>query len=447
MLACAPPDAPNVHEHPHDSASHDSDHHDSDGEHGGSPLTFPPDAADLDPADGVVRYTLTVSPRTWAYDGQEIQGYAYNDTVPGPTLRAKVGDRVRVEITNLLADPTSVHWHGLRVPIAVDGDAWNVPAIAPGGTFVAEFVVTDPGTFWYHPHFDTERQVDLGLYGALIVTGPEEPELDQDRVILMDLPSEEGGHGAGGDHGGHGAGWLINGNILPTWTIPSGQTARLRVINVSNSGYLDLAVGEPWIVAGDQGWRGDRVEREVLGPGDRVELAIPVGNQPLTLLNHPYTVHGGAAHGEPSRLVTLEPDGSSVPPAIQLPTPQTPSADPGRTDLRYVLQGDDAGGWWINGERWPEVTIPRFVRGAEVITEVRNLSAGEHPFHLHGHRFEVLSVDGIAPNVRRIEDTLNVAIRQTVRLRWIADNPGTWMVHCHVLPHAHEGMMTAVQID
>ncbi|MFT7624376.1 MAG: FtsP/CotA-like multicopper oxidase with cupredoxin domain, partial [Myxococcota bacterium] len=77
----------------------------------------------------------------------------------------------------------------------------------------------------------------------------------------------------------------------------------------------------------------------------------------------------------------------------------------------------------------------------------RNLSPTEHPFHLHGHAFEVISLDGEAPPHYMLEDTLNIPIRQTARLRLLADNPGDWMTHCHILPHAGQGMMTVLRVE
>ena len=125
-----------------------------------------------------------------------------------------------------------------------------------------------------------------------------------------------------------------------------------------------------------------------------------------------------------------------------------PTQDPGRTDIRLVLQGDateDA--WMMNGETFPDVSVPAVARDEELILEVRNISPTEHPFHVHGHEFEVLSVNGAPPPARQVEDTINIRIRETVRLRMVPDNPGFWMTHSHILPHAEGGMMTVLQVD
>ena len=124
------------------------------------------------------------------------------------------------------------------------------------------------------------------------------------------------------------------------------------------------------------------------------------------------------------------------------------SEDPGRTDITWVFSGDlETGVWMMNGEVFPDVTVENLALGQEAIIEVRNLSPTEHPYHLHGMHFEVLSVNGISPERRTIEDNYNVRIYESLRLRVVADNPGWWMSHCHILPHAEGGMMTVLQVE
>ena len=141
----------------------------------------PPEAEDLDPEPGVVRFALTAAPAThtltdWVTGEDHVyEGYAYNDSLPGPTLRAQLGDTVFVTLTNGLDTPTTIHWHGLDVPYDMDGVMWTNAPVMPGETVTYTFTVDQVGTFWYHPHFDTVHQVDLGLYGVFIVEGLDEP--------------------------------------------------------------------------------------------------------------------------------------------------------------------------------------------------------------------------------------------------------------------------------
>ncbi len=112
--------------------------------------------------------------------------WTYNGLVPGPMIRARVGDRVVVHFTNNLAEETTIHWHGLRVPAAMDGMPGHSQApIQPGGTFDYDFVVPDASTFWYHPHMNAAVQEGNGLYGAFIVDDPAEPTDLGDEVVMV----------------------------------------------------------------------------------------------------------------------------------------------------------------------------------------------------------------------------------------------------------------------
>jgi FtsP/CotA-like multicopper oxidase with cupredoxin domain len=169
----------------------------------------------------------------------------------------------------------------------------------------------------------------------------------------------------------------------------------------------------------------------------------------LSLETATYALAGGAAWGDNEPLVAVTVTGTDAAADLAVwPWPSGEvSADPGTTDLTYVFQGDlHTGEWFINGEQFPDVTVQSLPLGTDAVIEVRNLSASEHPFHLHGHAFEVLSVDGVAPAWRTVEDTVNMPIRSVLRLRLLANNPGFWMTHCHVLSHAH-GMMTVLEVS
>jgi FtsP/CotA-like multicopper oxidase with cupredoxin domain len=195
-------------------------------------------------------------------------------------------------------------------------------------------------------------------------------------------------------------------------------------------------------IASDQGLlsRIENPTQVLLAPGDRAEFEVAVGAEPIPITSTPYTLFGPVAHAENEILVTLSPQAPGLPPAFhEWPlVAKDASPLPPQPDVVYVLQGDSRTETWkINGESFPDVTIERFQAGQPVTIEVRNLSSTEHPFHTHGHAFEVLAENGIPATTYRLEDTINVSIRGTAMLRMLPTELGTWMTHCHILSHSH----------
>jgi manganese oxidase len=143
--------------------------------------TAPPDARGDQPLEprienGVKVFDLDVSVIKWnILPYEQVMAYAFNHQVPGPRIRVTEGDRVRINVTNHLPEPTSVHWHGLVVPNAMDGPAdITQKPIEPGQTYTYEFTTQQAGTYFYHTHKEPDRQQALGLYGALIID-PKDP--------------------------------------------------------------------------------------------------------------------------------------------------------------------------------------------------------------------------------------------------------------------------------
>ncbi len=406
----------------------------------------PADGVDIDPSESVVHYEITAE-RTenggWLY--------AYNQQNPGPTLHANVGDTVIVDFTNQLGEPSTIHWHGMHVPFAMDGVAWMGSPVEDGSTFRYEFEAVESGTFWYHPHFNTNAQVEGGLYGAILVHDPAEPAVDVDLVLFLDDASEPLEHHEAHGHGAVTRDWNTNGVANPTFNFEAGSTVRARVINVASAAYAALRWPEMRQIGSDQGLLPATLspERVVLSPSDRAEFVWRIGESGFDAVSDSYSLNGGDTAMPPVPLFVVSSSGDAEAPA-ELTWPHDglrPNEDPPYSDIVYVLAGSDrTGEWRINAERFPDVTIEEVPLGSTQIIEVRNLSPTEHPFHLHGMAFEVLSIDGVQPEYRTIEDSLNIGIRSVVKLRIEATNPGDWMTHCHILPHAEDGMMTVLRV-
>jgi FtsP/CotA-like multicopper oxidase with cupredoxin domain len=379
----------------------------------------------------------------------QIEGYAYNDLTPAPVLLAKKGQKLKVDFYNDLDVPTTVHWHGVKSPEEMDGVPYAFSPIEPQEQFDIEILLEQSGTFWFHPHYDTNRQVDMGLYGMLIVEEEDSPfEEYPKRFLLFDdwklqetnidttIESEH-------SHLYEDGTWLVNQHYQPS--IEVHEPTVFHVVNASNQGYLDLLWPKALWIGGEQGYFGTAKSMDdlLLAPGDRAVILDLGGDKDVFM--QPYSNHGGTTWENDLSLFSIS--GSSYAQPMLSEFIETPSADPQTTDAVLVLQGNPyTNSWYINGSQFPEIEPIRWRYGHTGVLEVRNLSPTEHPFHLHGLLFEVLSINGVPPEQKQIEDTINIEIYQSVRLLITADNIGQWMAHCHILPHGEGGMMTVFEV-
>ena len=384
----------------------------------------------------------------WEYaPGRSVAGNTFNGQVPGPTIEAEVGDTLVVELINELSEPTTIHWHGLRVPADMDGTESVQRAVEPGESFEYRFVVPDAGTFWYHSHVNETEQLERGLYGALIVRGPDEPVVDGERVLhLDDLKLDEAGDLAPfGDPHEHHAGRegdvrLVNGEQEPELEIAAGQVERWRIVNAANTRFVRLSIGgRPFTIVGsDGGLVTAPVEAtEVLiTPGERVDLAVgPFADGELLEIEAlPYDRGKGETPRE--RFATLRvgpsaPSQASIPARLRQIERLAADAAPTRTiDLKALMHGG-------HHQRDEPVRV-----GELQVWELVNETSQDHPFHLHGFFFQVL--DETAPAWK---DTVNVPRKSRATIAWLPDDrPGEWMYHCHILEHHAMGMMAHFQV-
>jgi len=434
----------------------------------------------LSPAAAEVHLVGNPYPVTpvWAYDGQ----------VPGPLLRYRQGDTLKVTLDNRLAEATTVHWHGLRLPNGMDGvPHLTQPPTAPGETFDYEFTLPDAGTFWYHPHVNSSEQVGRGLHGALIVEEPEPPAVDRELLWVLDdwrltregAVSEDFGNFHDFTHAGRiGNTVTLNGRLPDTVAVHPGERLRLRLINVANARIFSLNFEghRPRVIALD----GQPVtpfapdnERVVLGPAMRADLILDCTGEPGAR----HRVVDDAYPRQAYRLLDLVYDSTRLRAAplsdpVVLPANPLPAPDLGDASRHeFVFTGGAMGGmpgammgghhrgmrelvgqgkaWAINGvvpEDYSREPLLRLDRGESTIFTLDNRTAFEHPMHLHGYHFRVLSRDG-RPAPRPVwRDTVLVAPRERVEIAFRADNPGDWMFHCHTLEHQMAGLMGFIRV-
>jgi FtsP/CotA-like multicopper oxidase with cupredoxin domain len=425
----------------------------------------PPEAAaayrrafdDARPAPGgaVVRVDLEAREADWRFTpGRAVRAWTFNGQVPGPVIEARVGDVLEVSLTNRLTEPTTLHWHGLRLPAPMDGTDMVQRPVEPGETFVYRIALLDAGTFWYHSHSNEATQVRRGMYGALIVRGPNEPVLDRERVLVLSDASVE----ATGElsttvprEGRNGNVRLVNGAPEPELMMWGGQVERWRVINASSARYVRLLIGgQPFMALGTGGGLLEApVQRRdvLLTPGDRIDIAVGPfePGAVVSVVSEPYDRGFGA--GEAERFATLlvgpaAPSQAAVPERLRVITPLVEGPVVPTREVRFSERADMHGevDFLINGNQHHRADP--IVVGELQVWDIVNTSRLDHPFHLHGFFFQVLERDGAPPAFRSWEDTVNVPAGGRVRIAWMPDDRlGEWMYHCHILEHHAAGMM------
>lgn len=431
------------------------------------------DAVDLNPDPKIleVRLEAKIAP-VEIKPGVTTQAWTYGDVtsgafgIPGPALRAHVGDRLVVHFKNSLPEATTIHWHGVRVPNDMDGNGASLK-IAPGATFDYSFTLPDAGTFWYHPHVDSAAQLGYGLYGPIIVTDPAEPTLaDETTLVLSDISLDDSGQlvdakvgGSLGDlFGREGEILLVNGKVAPTLRTRSGAPQRWRIINAAKSRYYALALeGHTFYrVGGDGGLRESVLPTASLlvVPGERADvIVVPHGDvgSTLPLKWIPYERGFGTAFArDPEVVLNLRFDDAATATAPALPTHLrtiAPLSTDGATmqdvALTQQMTGDKTT-FGINGQ--PLTTMLMAKVGETDLWNVHNETDIDHPFHLHGFFFQVLGDDGKPTG--EWKDTINIPRRDRRKLVVkYDDRPGMWMFHCHILDHAELGMMAMLDLE
>ncbi len=442
------------------------------------------------PAQAADRYDHRIAAAPWwanlrGAPGPATAVWAYDGRVPGPVLRVRQGTPVRIAVENRLDQDTTVHWHGIRLPFAMDGvPGLTQPPIKPGGRFVYEFTPPDAGTFWYHPHANSLQQIGRGLAGALIVDEAEPVDVDRDVLwMLADWRLTKEGQVAPGFgnameaamSGRVGNTVTINGATPADQPVRAGERIRLRLVNAALARIMALRFEghRPVVVAVDgQPCQPFQPEEHLLllGPAMRLDVMLDMQGEPgrrypviddfYDGLAYPLT-HLAYLRQEPLRRSGS--GGVSTLPPNPLPIPDLDAAERHELVLQGGMMGGDAlanagkmqgsGIWAINGVSMhgdghagmtPSLVLPR---GTSHILALRNETAWWHPMHLHGHSFLLLSRNGSNVPHQQWGDTVLLAPWERVEIAFVADNPGDWMLHCHVTDHQVTGMMTILRVD
>ncbi len=415
-----------------------------------------------------------------SYPTTEIWGYG--GTSPGPQIRVRQGQRVQRRLINKLDDPTSVHWHGIRIDNAMDGvPGLTQNVVAPGDTFDYDFVAPDAGTYWYHSHNKSTEQIARGLYGALIVEEADAIDVDREEVLILDdwLMQETGeidpDFSAAHDrsHAGRNGNFVTTNSLYqPTLPAKKNERIRLRLVNAANARIFPLALlgMSGWVVAYDGmplATPEPVTDILVLAPAQRMDIIVDIT----------------ARVGEAAALIWAREDQPQIQVAFDVtdvldttvrpaPAALPANGEDSMMDMRnatqadLVMEGGAMGGlkkakldgetknfleiaaanqfWAFNGiVGMPDTPLVDIAMGETVKLAIENKTVFPHAMHLHGQHFREIKSDGSMGPMR---DTLLVSGRANAQIAFVGSNPGKWLYHCHMLAHQDAGMKTWINV-
>ncbi|PGT79606.1 multicopper oxidase family protein [Bacillus sp. AFS040349] len=436
-----------------------------------------------------------------------VNAWTFNGSVPGPEIRVQEGENVKINLKNELKDPVTIHWHGIPVPNNMDGiPGVTMNAVQPGESFTYEFLATVPGTYWYHSHQDGVNQVDKGLYGSFIIESKEQKDYNRDYVLVLDewmsdpesMDMESSDKMEGMDHEsmnmeseemegmdmeatqteemGHDMSmydiFTINGKSgkdIPSLPVKEGEKVRIRLVNAGFMSHKIHLHGHDFKIISSDGQ--EITNPEILkdelisiAPGERYDIEFTADNPGKWYLE----CHGDMEGTEGMKTmieyegfegeVNDEPNSQDTLPVFDLTSYGKNKVGEFTLDQAYDisytmnLNTENNGTeniYTINDKTFPETESLNVKEGDLVkVTLVNNSAEDDHPMHLHGHFFQVLSKNGKPIKGSPIvKDTLNLKPGEEYIVAFKADNPGDWMFHCHDLHHATAGMVTNVMYD
>jgi FtsP/CotA-like multicopper oxidase with cupredoxin domain len=408
----------------------------------------------------IAPYTLEASPK------HHFRTVAYNGQIPGPLLRMRQGQEQTVDVRNLTADPEVVHWHGLFLPSDIDGAMEEgTPMIAPGATTRYTLKPDPPGFRWFHTHTFAGKNLGKAQYGGqhgFLMIEPREDAGRYDRELFLGL-HDWSGHLVGGDDGSMNPVYdasTINGKMLgfgDPLRVKQGERVLMHVLNSSPTEVHWIAfAGHSFHVIsldGNSVPQPRTVPMLRLAPAERVSAIVEM-NAPGVWVLGEVRKHVQAAGmgivieyadmtGKP---VWTQPDDLKWDYRQFAASGQTDESrdEAIRIDLAFDSKFRGHGNeelWRINGKSYPQTDEPILKTGQRYRLILKNLSADDHPMHLHRHTFEVRQIDG-SPEIHGLrKDVVLVPAKSTAEVEFVADNPGKTLFHCHQQDHMDRGFM------
>ncbi len=416
-------------------------------------------------------------------NGKKTQFWTYNDSIPGPLIEVTEGTEIRIKLKNSLAhQDTTIHWHGLPVPPDQDGNPMNPVKPSTEKSYQFKLPLDSAGTYWYHPHPHemTAEQVYKGLAGVFIIK-PKidiiDPKIRDKMIVISDLRLNADGQIDENNendfmNGREGNVTLINGQLNPRLDINPGETIRLRFLNATNSRYFKLSIpdAEMTLIGSDGGLISQRksISELLIAPAERYEVLVKFSinkNSKSDLVSSFYDrgwMGRDAPNQETLKLMSFL--SSNAEPVLSNDVPEVlrkiEPLVPGPVFRKIILSEkmDMSGSkmtmaFLINGKSFDMNRIDFTSKAGETETwEIDNQADMDHPFHIHGIQFQILSKQmngklNKANDLQFWKDTVNVAKGEKVKILVKQNEKGLRMFHCHILEHEQLGMMGIVKVE
>lgn len=440
--------------------------------------------AELRSGNGQLQVRLEAAPGQLQLGGRGVSALGYNGGIPGPTLRVRAGDVLRISLVNSLSQPTNLHVHGLHVSPEGNGDNVFV-AVGPGSSFDYEYRLPadhPPGLYWYHPHHHgiVADQIFAGLFGAIIVEDPQPIEASAERLLVVSDTAVDGLGNISAVSamdrmaGREGGLLLVNGQSNPKLGAVPGGRERWRILNACVARYLLLRMdGQQLQLLGIDSGRLQQpraVEELLLTPGSRADLLVSTvaGDAVLRAFRYnrgsmagmmgPGFGQGPSVPADGAALASLHVSGApDASPAVAVPSQPVPldltgSAVAARRQVDLAT-GMGMGGagmmrFTINGREFnPARTDISAAAGSVEEWTLTNSSTMDHPFHLHVWPMQVVEERGQAASTPDWRDVVNIPANGQVKVRVaFADFRGRTVYHCHILDHEDLGMMGVLEV-
>ena len=430
----------------------------------------------------IINYKLSAEKSNFNFDKNFTSDlWLYNHENPGPLLKANKGDILKVNFINNLDEPTSIHWHGIKNINKMDGVPYlTQDPVQPGETFSYEFPVNQSGTYWYHAHFESWKQVAKGLYGPLVVNDKTDNLIEDDIVILADdwrlnkkyqIDEKSFGSLMDWSHAGRVGNWLtMNGKKSPQYSIRANSLARLRFINASNARILKFgsSLKNNNIIAVDGVTVKPMLVKDfTLAPGQRIDLLINTVDLlkvDFFEISHTkqlkaFTLNVTKANNKTKDIANINFKSNWILPKLDnaktisirmqggaMGNLSKANLDGVKKDFR-TLATEDKKLWAFNKDIGSyEYLLATVKLNQVVILDVWNDTRWPHSMHLHGNHFFVKSKEFKDNSDYISRDTYLMQAGEKAKLIFLADNPGKWLFHCHMLEHAASGMISYIDV-